>query len=55
MRSFAFEVAIGYSGSQWRRNGGLQTVDEGHHPVALVRIRQAAAHCTKIVGHMRWI
>src|SRR5262245_16765008 len=39
----------------WRRNGGLQTVDEGHHPVALVRIRQAAAHCAKIVSHMRWV
>src|SRR5215813_5371603 len=46
---FAFEVA-GYPAP-----GGLQTVDEGHHPVALVRIRQTAAHCTKIVGHMRWI
>src|SRR5215472_10762116 len=33
----------------------LQIVDEGHHPVALVRIWQAAAHCTEIVGHMGWV
>src|SRR2546429_5056218 len=33
----------------------LQIVDEGHHPVALVRIWQAAAHCTEIVGHVRWV
>src|SRR5258708_22355095 len=34
---------------------GLQIVDEGHHPIALVRIWQAAAHCTEIVGHMYWV
>ena len=33
----------------------LQIVDEGHHPVALVRIWQAAAHCTEIIGHMCWV
>src|SRR5215472_6535065 len=34
---------------------GLQIGDEGHHPVALIRIWQAAAHCTEIVGHMCWV
>src|SRR5262249_4047887 len=27
----------------------LQIGDEGHHPVALIRIWQAATHCTEIV------
>ena len=34
---------------------GLQIIEEGYHSVALVRIWQAAAHGTEIVGHMRWV
>ena len=65
LSGFGFEVAMGTSGYNGSRllaasirvaqRCGLQAVDEGHHPVALVRIWQAAAHCTEIVGHMYWV
>src|SRR6478672_9396183 len=65
LSGFGFEVAMGtcgYNGScllaasiRVAQRCGLQAVDEGHHPVALVRIWQAAAHCTEIVGHMYWV
>src|ERR1700757_736 len=65
LSGFGFEVAMGTSGYNGSRllatsirvaqRCGLQTVDESHHPVALVRIWQAAAHCTEVVGHVRWV
>src|SRR5215831_4905372 len=65
LSGFGFEVAMGTSGYNGSRllatsirvaqRCGLQTVDEGHHPAALVRIWQAAAHCTEVVGHVRWV
>ena len=65
LSGFGFEVAMGTSGYNGSRlpatsirvaqRFGLQAVDEGHHPVALVRIWQAAAHCTEIIGRMYWV